>query len=148
MGNYVRNNKETLEFDGDTITVSLKQIKRIHALELFPMLAKMGEQFNKGAVTANMEMTSENIKPASELVNYVAEIIMEEGYIGSIRGMFIEGIEVDVKDPAVLKEILSNFYFFGFVMQIVTLLMKNCSFGKEVEKKLSSTSTEESMASG
>jgi hypothetical protein len=142
MSNFVRNFKETFDFDGDTITVTLKQLRRVDAMELMPIMAGM-----KGMDPEKPEtLTKENIDKSNKFVDTAARIIEEGKYITSMQGLTIEGEQVHA-DSESLKEVLSDFYFTGLVSTIATLLLRNSSIAKSVEKKSDAPSSTPSAVS-
>jgi hypothetical protein len=142
MGHYVRTFNETFDFDGDTITVTLKQLKRIDAMELLPAMRGM-----QGMDLSNPEtMTKERMDCSNEFVTKAAEIVKRGDYIVKIRGMLVDGKEVDAGDE-LFSELLEDFYFTGFVSKIAGLLVKHSSISKEEEKKLDRPSAESGAVS-
>ena len=142
MSKFVRTFKETFDFDGDTITVTLKQLKRVHAMELMPIMAGMKGMDPKKPET----MTKENMDKSNSFVDVAAKVIEEGEYIVKITGMTIEDEPVTAKGE-LMDLVLSDFYFTGFVSTIATLLLRKSSITKAEEKKSeeqSSVSSEES----
>ena len=131
MGNYVRDFTETFDFDGDSITVTLKQLKRIDAMELLPAMAGMvGIDPDKPET-----LTQDRIAKGNAFVETAAKIIKEGEYIVQLAGMTMEGRPVAAGSEE-LGFVLSDFYFTGFVSTVAGLLIKHSSISKAVEKKL------------
>lgn len=128
MGNYVKNFTETFDFDGDTITVTLKQLSRTDAMELMPAMAAM-----KGMDAKNM--TKEDIENSNSFVEVAANILKEGKYIKSISGFIREGNPVHA-DSENMEDVYKDFYFTSFITSIAMLLIKHGSMTKGLEKKL------------
>lgn len=142
MGNYVRNFTETFDFDGDSITVTLKQLKRVDAMKLIPIMAGMQGMNPEKPET----MTDDKIAKSNEYVNVAASIIKEGGYIANLQGMTVQNVPVTI-DSELFNDIFDDFYFTGFVATIATLLIKHGSISKPEEKKsgVQSNTTKEGL---
>ena len=142
MSSYVKNFIETFNFDGDTVTVTLKQLKRVHAVELLPFVKVMGKiavaskAGEEGGAQQMLDALSEEvINKSQEFTGTAAKIIKEGEYVVNMDGLTIEGREVKPNTPD-FETVLSDFYFTAVVATIAGLLIKNSSMVKEDEKKL------------
>lgn len=127
MGNYVKNFTETFDFDGDKITIVLKQLTRMDAMELMPAMANMQGMDVK-------HMTKDDMDNSNKFVEVAASILKDGGYIVSLSGLFIEGRTVSV-DSDDMDLVYKDFYFTSFITSVAMFLIKHGSMSKATEKK-------------
>lgn len=142
MSNYIRNIRTSVEFDGDTIELMLRPLKRVEFTELQPLFKTQG-----GEVVVECSMT--------EFLGTVQPIITD--CIQTFSGLFIEGEEVIVtlqdgkpvpKNKELFDEIFEASYFLELIPLIFTELVLGSVMGREkdVEKKSGETHSESSTA--
>lgn len=139
MGNFVKDFTETFDFDDDTITVTLGQLKRIDAMEMLPYAGFMAA----AAKLKPGESSKEVNEQGAEFVEIASRIIKNGKYIKNISGMTIGGTPVAVTDGNTMECIYEDFYFVGFISVIAGMLLAHGAISKVDEKKSGKPSTKE-----
>lgn len=123
MGSYTKVIKEVIEFDGDTIEVTLKPFKRKDMMKMMPYL---GEPDSEGNYSLSQENQITMIDKAGDLL---------KKYFIKLEGMTIEDEPVIVGDNENFNLLFDDFFFVGFLAQVFGLLSGGASVNKETEKK-------------
>lgn len=132
MSNYIKTIRASVEFDGDTIELSMRPLKRVEFTEIQPLFKVSGD---------NVEVEC----GMGEFLSIIQPMVVEA--IQTFSGLFIEGEEVIVsltngekvyKNEALFNEVFNSAYFFELIPMIFSeLVLKSIAIkDKQDEKKL------------
>ena len=139
MSNYIKDFTETFNYAGDTITMTLRQIKRGHALELVPLLnnlVKAKSKINEKDDEDQNEQQVALVNASNKFTECAARIIKDGKYVKNITGLTIDGVEVKPDSELFNDTVLEDFYFTGLVGMIASTLVSKSTMQDVDEKKL------------
>lgn len=109
MGNFTRTFSKTIEFDGDTISYTMKRLKRKKALDLAPYMTYDDD--------GNLKMTFED---QLKFVEVGATLLGD--HLTEFSGLVVEGQEVQLNSTE-FKEIFEEAYFMPLISELFNDLM-------------------------
>lgn len=154
MGNFRKLITCTTAFDGDTIKVDLKKLKRKDAVRLIPMMGTPDDEGN---------FKVDDLAEQMELMDAMSDILSNHKYIVNFSGLFVtdenpetgeertrelvmkQGKLTDDKNSDLLESLLEDAYFMPLLSDIVSTLMDK-SFMKNDEVKKSENLPENTLA--
>lgn len=131
MSQFTKHVKGTFEFDGDTVNVVLRRLKRKDAMKLLPYMGEPDAE-GKFVMAFNDQM---------EMMNVATDLLKDSDYIFEMSGLTIEGREVvktgnNIANPEDWDDLFENAYFMPLLSDIMSHLMDE-SFIKEGDAKKS-----------
>lgn len=128
MGNFTREFTTLYHFDGDTISVTMRRLKRPEAMALAPFI--------------DLESGEISFEDSMQMMDKVSELL--PNVIVEFSGLIVEGEEVIYSqgdDQKKLSFLFEEMYFMDLLTRIMTELI-NSSFLSEDDKKKSKSSVE------
>lgn len=120
----------SIKFDGDTVSGSMKRLKRGDFLKLYPDMDGMA------AVDAGGKTARVSIRASVETLDRAAELL--PGYVTEFKGLRIGGVEVGA--DGFFKEFAGLSFFSSLVSGLLGHLMNTSYLLEDEEKKSGSPS--------
>lgn len=124
MSNFSKRFTKEISFDGDEVVVEMRRMKRKDALKLSTFMS-VGD----GDDEVKMSFTDQ-----FEMIDVAADMLPK--YLISIKGLFIDDVEVSISDDDTMKIVYEEAYFISLLSEIISVLMQKSFLNEDgVEKK-------------
>lgn len=134
MSNYSRTFKDTIEFDGDIVSFSVRRLSRADAMSLSRLASKSDDDFMNEAISLLQHGSNSNSP------------LKGDGYLIELSGLFIEEENEFEKKELIIRKgfsdsdymystLFNEAYFIPLLGEIVTALMNASVVGVEDIKK-------------